>query len=241
MIYVMPGKSIIFTDKILAMENTVTRQFVLLSLHPEKGRITIRNTYFRYSLIGACLMDLLLKGEISISDKRLTHSFRRNGDILHDKIADIIERSPRPKRFSYWIRKLSMKSRLIFRDTIDSLVSGGIIRHEKKFFLNIIPYNRYYFNDVSRRNDLIEVLRGILLYGRESTKEQMMIISLLKASSATQILAREKEEKRILKKKSTELLKKDELSSEMDKVIREVNAAIASSVAVSAATSHGIH
>jgi len=48
-------------------------------------------------------------------------------------------------------------------------------------------------------------------------------------------------EKSILKNKSREILEKYVLSSEMDKVIREVRAAIMSAVIVSAATSHGAH
>jgi hypothetical protein len=213
----------------------------MLSLHPEKGRITIPSTYFRYALIGAFFMDLLKRGEISMTDKRLTHSFGRNGEPIHDKIADIIERSSKPRRFSYWIRRFSMKSRLIFRENIDSMVAGHILRHEKRYFLNLIPYNRYFFNDVRSRNEIIDGLRGVLLYGRQAEGDQMMLIALLKASSAHGVLAREREEKRLLRKKCKEILEKDVLSSEMDKVIREVRAAIVSAVIVSAATSHGAH
>jgi hypothetical protein len=223
------------------MESTVTRQFIVLSLHPEKGRIIIQNTYFRYTLIGAYFMDLLKSGEISMADKRLTSSFRRNGEPLHDKIADIIENSSKPRRFSFWIRRFSMKSRLIFKDMVASMVSSSILRHEKRYFLNFIPYNRYFINDLRIRNEIVEGLRGVLLYGKQPTSDQMMLIALLKASSSHSLLARENGERRILRKKCTELMEKNELSSEMDKVIREVRAAIASAVAVSAATSSGAH
>jgi hypothetical protein len=186
-------------------------------------------------------MDLLKNGEISMTNKRLSPLFRRNGDPLHDKIADIIERSSRQKRFSWWIRRFSAKSRLIRSETISSMVDQGILRHEKRYFLNIIPYNRYFFNDVRSRIEIIEGLRGVLLYNKQATGDQMMLIALLKASSATSILAREREEKRILKNRCSELMKKDEMSSEIDKVIREVRAAIASAVTVSAMTAHGHH
>jgi hypothetical protein len=220
---------------------TVTRQFVILSLHPEKGRLIIQNSTFRYSLIGAVLMDLLKSSEISMTNHRLIHSFRKNGEQVHDLIAERIERSSKPRRFSYWVRRLSMKSRFIYNDTINALVSNGMLRHEKRFFMNIIPYNRYFLNDKRVRNEIIEGLRGVLLYGKQATSEQMMLIGLLKASSAHSILAREREEKRILKKKCSELMEQDELSSEIDKAIREMRAAIASAVAVSAATSHGAY
>jgi hypothetical protein len=223
------------------MESTITRQFIILALHPEKGRITIQDTYFRYALIGAYFLDLFKNGEISMTNKRLSPSFRRNGDLLHDKIADIIEKSSRLKRFSWWIRRFSTKSRLIRSETISSLVDQGILRHEKRFFLNIIPYNRYFFSDIRSRNEIIEGLRGALLYNKQATGDQMMLIALLKAASATSILSREREEKRMLKIRCSELMKKDEMSSEIDKVIREVRAAIVSAVAISVMTTHGHH
>jgi hypothetical protein len=241
MTYIETEKRIILAYQKFTMESTVTRQFVMLALHPEKGRVTIQDPHFRYSLIGAYFMDLLKNGEISMTNKRLTSSFLRNGDQLHDRVADIIERSSRPKRFSYWIRRFSQKSRLIFNETVNSLISRGILRHEKRYFLNLIPYNRYYFIDVRSRNEIIEGLRGVLLYGREATGDQMMLIALLKASSAHSIIARQKEERKILKKKCTDILQKDELSSEMNKVIIEVRAAIASSVSISLAASSGIY
>jgi hypothetical protein len=223
------------------MESTVTRQFVMLSLHPEKGRKMIPDNPFRYTLIGAFLMDLLRRGEISMTDRRMTHSLRGNGNPVHDIIKEMIERSSKPRRFSYWIRRLSMKSKIIYKDTIGTLISDGVLRHEKRYFINIIPYNRYFFNDMRLRNEIVEGLRGVLLYGRQPTDEQMMLTGLLKASSAYSLLVREKGEKRTIRKKCTELMEKDELPSETDKVIREVRAAIATSVAISAATSHGAY
>jgi hypothetical protein len=203
--------------------------------------MTIHDPYLKYSLIGAYFMDFLKKGEISMTNKRLTPSFRRTGDPMHDRIADIIEKSSKPKRFSWWIRRFSMKSQLIRKDTISSLIARGILRHEKRYFLNLIPYNRYFFNDMRFRSEITEGLREVLLHGKKPTADQMMLIALLKASSSLSILARERVERRLLRKKCTEILEKDELASEMDKVIREVRAAIASAVAVSAATSHGAH
>lgn len=227
--------------KIQLMDLSITRQFVILSIHPEKGRVTIQSTYFRYAVIGAYFMDFLKRGEISLTDKRLTHSFRKNGEPLHDSIAERIERSARPKRISTWISRFSQKSKLIYRETIDSLVSSGILRHEKRYFLNIIPYNRYFFNDLRLRNEIIEGLRGVLLNGRDVTSDQLMLIGLLKASGSHSVLARAREEKRILRKRCTLLMDKDEMSSEIDKSIREVRAAIASAVAASFATSRGIY
>lgn len=223
------------------METSITRQFVILSLHPEKGRILIQHTYYRYGLAGAVLMDFLNRGEISLENKRVRTSFRRNGEVIHDYFADMMEKASRPKRISYWLGKMSMKSRRIFRETINSLISAGIIRHERRYFLNIIPYNRYFFNYQSNRNEITEGLRNVLLHDRAPSTEQLMLIGLLKATRSSSILAKHREEKQPLRRMCDKVGKDNAMASEIDKAIREMHAAIVSSIAVSAAVSHGSH
>jgi hypothetical protein len=217
------------------METTVTQQFVILSLHPERGRIRIDNTHFRYSLIGAVLMDFLNNGELSMNNKRLVPSFRKNGEEVHDTFAEVMERPANPKRVSYWIRRLSMKSRFVFRGTTAQLIHRGILRHEKKYFLNIIPYNCYYISDERFRKEIIDSLREVLLNNKQSVREQRMMIGLIAASRAFRLLAYEPGEKRTIRLKCKEFMKNDEMSSEINQVIREVQSSIAASIAASAA------
>ncbi len=134
-----------------------------------------------------------------------------------------------------------MKSRRIFRETINSLISAGLIRHERRYFLNIIPYNRYFFNDQRYRNEIFEGLRNVLLHDSVPTTGQLMLIGLLKATRSSKILAKHKDEKRPLRQMCEKVGKNNEMASELDKAIREMQAAIVSSIAVSAAVSHGSH
>ena len=223
------------------METSITKQFIILSLHPEKGRILIQNTYFRYGLAGAVLMDFLNRGEISLENKRVRTSFRRNGEVIHDLVADMMEKSSRPKRVSYWLGKISMKSRRIFRESINSMISACIIRHERRLFLNIMPYNRYFFYSQNTRNEIYEGLRNVLLHDRAPSTEQLMLIGLLKATRSSSILAKHREEKQPLRRMCDKVGKENVMSSEIDKAIREMQSAIVSSIAISAAVSHGSH
>ena len=223
------------------MENTVTTQFVILALHPDKGRIMINNIHFRYSLTGAVLLDFLDNGEISLSNNRLIPAFRKNGDPVHDMFAEKITKSSKPKRIGWWVRSLTRKNRFILRETVNPLINKGLLRHERRFFLNIIPYNRYFLTDRRLRTAIIDEIRDVLLHNKPATRKQSMMIGLIKASRSFQLLAKEKGERWSLRRKCNEFLQSDALSSEIDKAIREVQASIISSVTaatIAASASH---
>ena len=223
------------------MEFNLTTQFLIISLHPEKGRIMIDSTHFRYTLTGAVLLDFLHNGEISLNKNRMVPSFRKNGDLLHDTFAELISGSSKPRRISFWVRRLTRKSRLIFRETINPLIDKSLIRHERRYFLNIIPYNRYFVRDISLRSAIIDEVRNVLLHNKTATSMQLMLLGLIKASGSFRLFAKEKGERRLLRKRCDELLKNDAMASEIDKAIREVQAAIIASVTaatVAASASH---
>jgi golgi phosphoprotein 3 len=223
------------------METSVTKQFIILALHPDRGRIMIMRNHFRYALIGSLLMDFLLKGEISMSHRRLIPSFRKNGERIHDMIAVMMDEKSNPHRVSYWVRRLSLRSNLVYRETVSQMASRGILSQEKRYFLNLIPYNRYKLVDRRYREQIIDSLRDVLFHGKEATGIQSMLIGLLKASSAHSILAREKSEKPLLRKLCRNFSTDNEMATEIDRAIREVQAAIIASVTAATAASHASH
>jgi golgi phosphoprotein 3 len=223
------------------MDFSITEQFVILALHPEKGRIAISLIPFRYSMTGGLLMDYLEKGEITMENKRVIPSIKKNGETVHDLFADRIMESSKNRRISFWLRRMSLQRRLIFSELIKSLEKKNIIRTEQKRFLNIIPYKRYWFSDNSIRYNLIESLRGILLYNRKPGKKEVMLLGLVEASKSYSVLAQEKGEARILRKKNEELLKGDIIGTEISQTIKEVQAAIIASVMAATTAAHASH
>ncbi len=223
------------------MELSVAELFVIIALNPEKGRISISNIYFRYSLTGAIIMDYHDRGEIAMDNKRVVPAFRKNGELLHDLIAGSIMKSSKNRKISFWIGRLTNKSRLIFREVISSLEKRKIVRTEQRKFLNIFPYKRYWFINNSVRTDLIELLRGILLYGKHPGKKEIMLLGLIEASKAYSVLSREKGESKLLREKNSEFLKGDVMSGEISQAIREVQAAIVASVTVASMAAHSSH
>jgi hypothetical protein len=223
------------------MAGSIAELFVILAINPQKGRIDMNTISFRYSLTGALFMDYHESGEIKIENKRVIPSFRKNGDVIHDLFAEKFMNSSGTWRLSFWIRRLTNKSRLIFREIINSLDREQIIRIEQRKFLNIFPYKRYWFIDNRLRTSLIETLRGILLYGKKPGKKEVMILGLVEASKAYRLLASERGESRLLRKKNTELLKGDLMTGEISQTIREVQAAIIAAVTAATIAAHGSH
>jgi golgi phosphoprotein 3 len=212
------------------MEHSVAELFVILALNPEKGRITIDSTHFRYSLTGAILMDYLEGEEFRIENKRVVPSLKINDDAIHTLFAKSIKKSSRNRRISFWIRSLTRKSRFVFSEMTKNLERKQIITIEQKRFLNIFPYKRYWFTNNSIREKMIEDIRSVLLRGNQPDKKEILLLGVIEASGAYRLVARERGEARLLRKKNTELLKGDVMSAEISRAIKEVQAAIVASV-----------
>jgi len=223
------------------MEFSFAKQFLILALNPEKGRVSISSIHFRYTLTGSFLMDYLDNGEISISNKRIIPSFRMNTDAVHTMIGDRISASSRNKRISYWISRLTNKSRFIMNNLTLALQQERVLTIEHKKFLGIFPYKRYWLTDKGIRSALIETLRGILIHGKQPDKREMMLLGLIEASRSYKLLSRESGEARRMRKRNLELLKGDIISAEINQAIREVQAAVAASVMAATMASSGAH
>ena len=223
------------------MNNTVAELFVIMAIDPEKGRITIDKIHFRYPLAGALLMDYLGKGEFSVEKKRVIPSFSMNGQAVHDMISEKIMNSNRNRRISTWIRIITRKHRMISGNIISGLEKQKVISIEHKKFLNILPYNKYWFIDKSIRINTIDHLRGILLHGKRPEKSDIMLLGIIDAARAYKMLASEFSERRILRRKNSELLADDVMSSEIALAVREIKAAIIASVTAATIATHGSH
>lgn len=223
------------------MERSVAELFVILALNPEKGRISIDSVHFSYSLTGAILMDYLAGEEFRVENKRVIPSLKINEDAIHTLFAERIMKSTRNRKISYWVMKLTRKSRFIFSEMTKSLEKQRIIQIEQKRFLNIFPYKRYWFLNKSIREKLIEEIRDILVRGKQPDKKAIMLLGIIEASRAYRQVSKDRAEARELRRKNTELLKGDIMSQEISQAIKEVQAAIVASVTAATAASHATH
>lgn len=223
------------------MERSVAELFVILALNPEKGRISIDRVHFSYSLTGAILMDYLAGEEFRVENKRVIPSLKINEDAIHTLFADRIMKSTRNRKISYWVMRLTRKSRFIFSEMTKSLEKQRIIQIEQKRFLNIFPYKRYWFVNKSIKEKLIEEIRDILVRGKQPDKKAIMLLGIIEASRAYRQISKDRAEARALRRKNTELLRGDIMSQEISQAIKEVQAAIVASVTAATAASHASH
>ena len=80
-----------------------------------------------------------------------------------------------------------------------------------------------------------------MLYGKKPGTKEVMLLGLIEASRAYPLLSRERGESKILRKKNTELLKGDIMSSEISQTIKEIQAAIIASITAASVAAHGSH
>ncbi len=218
------------------MEFEVSRNYILLLLNPQKGRIKTSDINFRFGLSGAFLMDLYKNGEISVNEKRVIPAISTNGEPLHDRIAAIIQSYSSPKRIGFWVRRLSRGRRQNMLDCLAPFIKNGSVRHEKFYFLGIFPYNRYYMDETTIRDTLVRELREVVISGRAPSDNQRMLLALLKASRSLKVLANDWRERGAIRRKCSELFREDEYTPEASKFVGMVMTAISRALSATEAS-----
>jgi hypothetical protein len=212
------------------MDHKIASQFFILALNPGTGRFARNNILISHSLAGAFLMDYLRSGEISVNQKRLVPSFFLSDDPVHDMIAGKINASSKPRKITHWVSVLANKSGFITRNLAQSLERERILRIEQKKFLGLIPYRRYWLYDTGKRSSMIDHLRGILLHGRQPSKEDLMLLALVESAKRYRQMSAERGDAKKMAKKNKELLKNNFVGAEISEAILEVQAAVTAAI-----------
>jgi hypothetical protein len=223
------------------MNHSVAELFAILAINPLNGRLALDHIHFRYSLTGAILMDHLLNEEFTIENKRLIPAYRRDGDPLHDMVADRIMNSSNHRRVSFWINRLTRGNRLISKEVFKNLERKMIIRIDQKVVLKIIHYRRYRLENRGIRENLIENLRGFLIHGKQPEKRDIMLLGIVETSRAYKLISRERGEIRKMRRKNLEILKNDMMTEGINQAIREVHSAVTASVTAAMIAAHSSH
>ncbi len=217
------------------MALTTAEKFLLLAQHPEKGRFLISGIHIKYSIPGALVLDMSLQKKVAIeNDKLLVKSRKRTTDPIEAEVITTIQKFKKPRSVRRSISKLSGKSGTFKRILLAQMVRKRLIRREEKSFLGFIRYNRYYLVNRKLRNDIIKQLKENLLFQKELSNEDAVVLGLIEACKMHKVLSADKNELNNIKKQLKEKLKKNAVASSVDKIISQVQAAVMGAVVAAA-------
>lgn len=219
------------------MSLTTAEKFILLLQDPGKPRLRYAGPPRTVGIIGAILLDLNQEGRLVIENKTLvarsplTKLTPAHQDILR-RVAD----SGRAKKVKTWISNLSRRSSKYQKQLVISLQQQRILSVEKRSFLFIKYYNTRLI-DHKEQELLLTSLKAIVFDDRELDRETAMIIVLIEACKLHKLLCSDRQELKLCRKKLKGIAESSEISEGVYKVVKEMQAAIATSVATAGATS----
>lgn len=221
------------------MINNTAEKFLILIQHPDKHRYIVSDQIKNAGLIGSILLDLANSKNLEIENGKLMIK-SKDTDLspTHNMILEQIEKSSRIRKIKTWITKFSRKSSKIQKEITLELDSKGIIKIHQKSFLGI-RYFKTELIDSEIRESIIKEIRDLIFNDKPMNSENSLILGLIEACKMHKIIAKDKSEIKICKRKLAKLIKSDSIAQGVDKVIKEMQAAIigavvASTVAVTA-------
>lgn len=215
------------------MINNTAEKFLILIQHPDKHRLVVSDQVKNAGLIGSVLLDLANSNNLEIENGKLLVK-SKNTDLsqTHKMILEQIEKSSRIRKIKTWITKFSRKSSKIQKEITIGLDSKRIIKIHHKSFLGIKYFKTELIDSVTRER-MVNEIRDIIFNDTTVNNENSLILGLIEACKMHKVIAKDKSEIKICKKKLAEIIKSDSISQGVDKVIKEMHAAIIGAIVAS--------
>lgn len=164
-------------------ELTIPEELLLLSLDDERGKLVSGDsTVLRFTLAGAVLDELVVRGLVKIEDEEVVAWPREPaGDPVLDPAIMRLARKDKVKKLSYWIPYLSKDYRKIKDFLLDKLVSLGALKREEHHFLWAFTFNRYPTDDSRIENRVRRRVRASLFSDGPIAERDGVLLSLIHA------------------------------------------------------------
>lgn len=213
------------------MDLSLKEKFLIISIEPGKGKIMLMGNQLTYGIAGAILLELKSKNIVNFEDNILfLNQYRPSADRIINRAVEIIRKSKKKRRVNVWLMRFSWRGNSFVREILRKLLSHNIIRKERKRFLNIIPYNRYFFLQKNVRNQTILSLKDALYTNSiTSQDEDLNLLGLIYACGLERIFTDDKNEKKELARYLKEQINTNEAFAEIKSLIKKIRTAIASS------------
>lgn len=206
-------------------------KFLTLIQHPQKSKFIVSEQIKNSGLIGAILLDLANDKNIEIENgKLIVKSKDTDLSQTHKTILELIEKSSRIRKIKTWISRFSKRIKKYQKNILIGLEINGIIKINHKQFLGIKYYRTQLIKNTDREQ-IINEIREIVFDNKEINKNNSLILGLIQACKLHKIVCKDKKEIKICKSKMKEIIKSDLISQGVDKVIKEMQAAIVGTIA----------
>jgi hypothetical protein len=214
---------------------TLAEEFFLLSIDDARGKIiTAVSDGLKIGLAGALLADLALHNKINLVNKRLAViDPSPTGEALLDEALARLAADKKPRKTSAWVEKLA--DRKLPKKTAQRLVEKNVLQIVEKHYLWVIPYEVFPQVDASAKYWVKQHLRSAVLAGGETTPGIIAFLSLLKACRLLNLVFT-RDEIKAATLKVDGLVKGEPFGAAVAEMIAEIEAAMAATVVIVAAS-----
>ena len=209
------------------MIQTTSEKFLILIQNPEKSNYLISDQMRNIGLIGSILLDLVNEKSIDIENGKVkAKTTKTKLSTSHKQILGLISQSKRTKKIKTWISRFSRNSRQYQKQIFEQLETKKLIRIEHKKFL-FFKYFKTRLIDRKTREQIIKEIRDVIFKNKQIESDNAAILGLVQACKMYKVICNDKKERKVCKLKLKEIIKNDSISQGVDKVIKEMQAAIA--------------
>jgi len=205
------------------MELNLIDKLILLALDDDKGTFAAEPMAVQYGLAGAVILELFLQERIKIVDKKVVIKNRtRIGDDLLDGFVKTIANSKRERTLMHWVQTFGNKVRDIKKQTLNKLITKGILTKREEKFLWVFNNDKYPTSNVKPENTLRKRLYQIIENNQNPEVDELMLISLIDTCKLNRVVYGKQREKNF-RKNIKNAVKVAKNNTEIGATIKEVN------------------
>ncbi|UAM98890.1 GPP34 family phosphoprotein [Polaribacter litorisediminis] len=206
-------------------------KYLLLALDDEKGSFNSGPFALTYGFAGAIFLELSLRECVSIVDKKVVvNNFKRIDDTFLKKYVDLIKNSNRERSLKYWIQKFGNKERDIKKETLDKLISKGILVKREQKFLWVFNNDKFPTVNTKPENTLRKRLYEIVELHKKPTLEELMLVSLINTCKMDRIVYGKERYKKC--KKNIKAIVSDTENNMLSTTMKEIHTQITAMIVV---------
>lgn len=214
---------------------TLPEEFLLLGWDDERGK----NRYTQnlaMLLAGAAIVDLVMEGTVTVSNRRLDVVGQPTGHPPLDLVRSRVRDSRRPRTTKSWVQRLGNRSELR-KAVLKNLVVQGVLSEQRKRILGLIPVTRHPVMDTTRVEAIRRRVADTLTRTDEVDDARDAALGALVRPAGGSLIRRlvPKEHRRAARQRAKALSKGDGVTADVARAIEDANTAVIAAVAASTA------